>query len=192
MGLLDGRGTTARCVVTASEKGSCDVRVMSIRRESLPSDITVAIGVPDHRDRLEFALEKCTELGVRRIVLLECQRSQRQNVRMDRLQQKIEAAMLQCGRAWMPEIVGPMSVQTCLDTFADAKVIIGDQHGEHPSALTLPAMLMVGPEGGFTDDERLRIDARTPRTWRIGDHRLRTETAAVVLTAAAMILVSNK
>ncbi|MBU3741936.1 MAG: 16S rRNA (uracil(1498)-N(3))-methyltransferase [Candidatus Kapabacteria bacterium] len=192
VGLLDGRGTVAQCVVTASAKGSCTVRVMSIRHEMLPADITIAIGVPDNRDRLEFALEKCTELGARRIVLLECQRSQRQSIRLDRLQQKAEAAMLQCGRAWTPELVGPISVQACLDMFETATVVVGDQHGEQPSAVSGPLLLMVGPEGGFTDDERARIDVRTPRAWRIGEHRLRTETAAVVLTAAATMASSSE
>lgn len=186
VGLLNGRGDVAHAVVARVGRGVCTLRVTEHRHNPLPADITIAIGVLDNRDRMEFAVEKCTELGVRRIVLLECRRSQRHTIRMERLQQKAEAAMLQSGRAWMPELVGPISVRTCLEAFPYATVVVGDQHGASPTPWSAPALILVGPEGGFAPDEQEIIASRNPVMWRIGSHRLRTETAAVVLTAAAV------
>lgn len=185
VGLLDGRGGRAEGLVVTATRTTCVVNIRSVDDVAQPVDLTIAVGVLDNRDRMEFAIEKCTELGVRRIVLLDCQRSQRHTIRMERLLQKAEAAMIQSGRAWMPELIGPISVHTCLETFPNATVIVGDQYGTAPSSFSVPALILVGPEGGFAPDEQALIEARSPVIWRIGHHRLRTETAAVALTAAA-------
>ena len=187
VGLLNGRGEVAHTVVDIAERNVCVLRVEQHHVVPAPPDVTLALGVLDNRDRLEFALEKCTELGVRRIVLLDCIRSQRHHVRMDRLEQKVEAAMLQSGRAWIPELMGPLTLRTCLERFPDATVVVGDQQGGAPSGIPMPVLLLVGPEGGFAPEEQAQIAQRNPMMWRIGEHRLRTETAAVVVTAAAMM-----
>jgi 16S rRNA (uracil1498-N3)-methyltransferase len=187
VGLLDGRGGRAEGRVVTATRTTCVVSVRLVEDVAPPVDLTIAIGVLDNRDRMEFAIEKCTELGVRRIVLLDCQRSQRHTIRMERLLQKAEAAMIQSGRAWMPELIGPISVHTCLDTFPDATVIVGDQYGSTPSSCSVPALILVGPEGGFASEEQAHIATRNPVMWRIGDNRLRSETAAIVLIAAAVM-----
>lgn len=190
VGLLDGRGCRAMGVIMQSGR-SVDVDVRSVEQVDRGRDVTVAVGMLDHRDRMEYAVEKCTELGVRRIVVLDCVRSQRHGIRLDRLRQKAEAAMVQSGQAWMPNVDGPFTVEEfCATLTADIRVIVGDQFGASPTSVGLPVVVMVGPEGGFTDGECMTIASHDPVRWRIGNERLRTETAAVVLTAAVQMFAT--
>lgn len=191
VGLLNGRGQRGVGVIDHVGRAT-DVLVQRVDLVPPPADVTVAVGMLDHRDRMEFMIEKCTELAARRIVILACRRSQRHGVRRDRLVQKAEAAMLQCGRAWLPVIEGPVDVPTfCASVPEDARIVVGDQFGAAPSSVDLPVVIMVGPEGGFDDDELAIIERHGPVRWRIGNDRLRTETAAVVLTAAVQISLSD-
>lgn len=187
VGLVDGRGCRATGVIVQTGR-QIDVEVRRVEQVERARDVTVAIGMLDHRDRMEFAVEKCTELGVRRIVVLDCVRSQRHGVRLDRLVQKAEAAMVQSGQAWLPEVTGPVTVEAfCATLTPEVHVVVGDQFGASPTPVALPAVVMVGPEGGFTDDELAMIASHDPLRWCIGTERLRTETAAVVLTAAVQM-----
>jgi 16S rRNA (uracil1498-N3)-methyltransferase len=160
-----------------------------------PADITIAIGMMENRDRFEYAVEKVTELGVRRIIPLASMHSSRRIPGRNRLIAKIRAACEQSGNPWLPLLEEPMSVEQIVaemerETGSSLRpvVVVGAHNGERPAPLPEgPLMIVVGPEGGLHPDEELRLVTASARCWKVGDQRLRAETAAVALTVAALI-----
>jgi 16S rRNA (uracil1498-N3)-methyltransferase len=152
------------------------------------------MGMMDNRDRFEYAIEKLTELGVRRIVPLASVHSSTRIPARERLQAKIRAACEQSGNPWLPLLDEPMSIAQVVAQMQrsdDAErpfVIVGAQNGERPAPLPEgPLWVIVGPEGGLHADEERQLIAAGARAWKVGDQRLRAETAAVALTVAALI-----
>lgn len=183
---LNGRGLVARVQISRTADEFSAV-VLSDQLIPEPEPLILALGCLDHRDRFEFAVEKAVELGATRIVPLHTTRVQRAKVNIDRLNTKAVAALTQSGRTWLPQVTEISTIANVLETApSNAEIIVGEQHGEPPSAVPLgnAIVIAVGPEGGFTDDELkvLRSDPRM-RSMAIGHHRLRAETAAVALLA---------
>jgi len=136
-------------------------------------------------DRNEWAVQKLTEIGIDEIVMLAP--TQRSVVRwsdadkqLGKLRVVAREAAMQSRRVWLPNIVGLMSLR---DVCARAGAVVAEPNG----APLMPGMslVVVGPEGGFADDELL---ATTPRVC-LGDTVLRAETATLV---AATLLVAQR
>ena len=159
-------------------------------------DITLACSVLA-RQRMIFVMQKATELGVTRIVPLLTDHSvPREGLEHERANawpaQVIRAAK-QCRRGSLPHVLAP----TPLDAFlvspafkaADVCVVLDDRSDPAPALANPPQriVLLVGPEGGFSDTERSRLAGKTCR-WVLGGRILRAETAVIVgLTAVQMI-----
>lgn len=152
--------------------------------------ITVAVALTKG-DRPEWAVQKLTETGVDEVVLFGAGRSvakwegERATRHLDRLRAVAREAAMQCRRAWLPTVSG---VATFAEVAARPGACLADVGGAAPS-LDRP-LVLVGPEGGWTDDERA---AGLPSI-ALGAHVLRAETAAVVagalLTALRLHLVA--
>ncbi len=185
MTLFNGKGLRAFCTLLGATADGM-LRVDARERTEAPSPLTLAIGLLDSRDRLEFAVEKATELGVTSIVLLDSDHASRMRATSIRLQSKVIAACEQNGRSWLPDVVGPMSVEAFLDSTTASVLLVGDQDGTRPGELALGHIaVVVGPEGGFSQREQalFSADQRIHR-WAIGKQRLRAETAAIAMVAA--------
>lgn len=154
--------------------------------------VTLAYGLPKG-DKLDAVLRQVTELGVERVVLLDCARSvvrlsgERATRRLDRLTRVVEQAARQCGRADVPRIEGPLTVQAAAAALADhtAWVLHPEGGGAIAAAPTdTPLAVFVGPEGGFAPDELEALGGAHRVT--LGPRVLRTETAAPVACALAL------
>lgn len=192
VGVLNGRGLRATCRVERLGKTQFELYVMHLDTQDAQPALTLIMGTLDSRDRLEFAVEKAIEIGVGRIILVSTTNSQPRRVSLERLKQKARAAITQCGAFWMPEFIELGTVSECLNLVAaDAVIGVGDANGMLPGNDAV-SVVMVGPEGGFSEEEQRVIDAdsRTIK-WRIGNNRLRTETAAVAMLTAAVLHLSN-
>jgi 16S rRNA (uracil1498-N3)-methyltransferase len=149
----------------------------------------VTVGfAPTKGDRPEWAVQKLTELGVDRVVLLVCDRSvvrwdaERAARHLDRLRSVAREAAMQCRRSRLAVLEGPVPVGSVLGEPGAARAEAG---GGAPS-LERPVVL-VGPEGGWSDAERSDGAA----TVGLGPHVLRTETAAVAAGAVLAALRSG-
>lgn len=101
----DGKGLKIKAQVTDLQKEYLLAEIVDQVQDSEPSSrITVALGLIKKRDRLEFALEKLTELGVHRIVLFEGDHSERSKARPDRLELIVQSAVKQSLGSWLPEV----------------------------------------------------------------------------------------
>ncbi len=156
------------------------------------ADVTLAYGLPKG-DKLDAVLRQVTELGVQRVVLLDCARSvvrlsaERASKRLDRLARVVEQAARQSGRADVPAIDGPLTVAEAADALTDhTRWVLHPEGGGPLSAAPLgaPLAVFVGPEGGFAPDELGALwDAHRIT---LGPRVLRTETAAPVACALAL------
>ena len=185
--VVDGRGGRYQGTIRRITKKSMQVEIENNDQEPAPSPrLALGIGIIKKRDRLEFAVEKAVELGVAEIRLFRSDHSIKENVRMDRLQAIAISAMKQSLRAWLPEISLYHSVEEVLDYNGSARIFAAHEevdaikeNGVQEQDSNGTKLLMVGPEGGFSDREVQVFKQREAQLVSLGSNRLRTETAAV-------------
>lgn len=153
----------------------------------------LAMGIIKKRDRLEFAVEKAVELGVRKILLFRSDHTIKKNVRIDRLETVALSAMKQSLRCHLPEIHWFESFKQLLNEHATIpKLIAHEKKGgaadrlENSFSSTRKLMLLVGPEGGFSEEEVDRAVDSGGKVVSLGEYRLRSETAAIALLSRCL------
>jgi len=196
----DGRGLEYLCETEAVDRRRLVARIVS-RTERAPRPghgLTLAIA-PPRGGRMEIAVEKAVECGVGRIIPLRCARSvlkdRRESSRPDRWRRVAQSATAQSGRVHLPEVTDMLSFGDVL-AGASGKVLLahpGLDAWSIPAALGGarpgdPVTLLVGPEGGFTDDEVEEARKAGAMEVSLGPTRLRTETAAI---AAVTLVVAS-
>jgi 16S rRNA (uracil1498-N3)-methyltransferase len=116
-------------------------------------------------------------------------------VRLGRLESIAIEAAEQCGRTRLPEIVEPMPLRRFLEELDPARhLYFADEGGGAPAAETFregPAGILVGPEGGFTDDERALVRGSGASAISLGPRILRAETAALASLSAYMAVAGD-
>jgi 16S rRNA (uracil1498-N3)-methyltransferase len=196
--LTDGRGTAASGQVESTGKRAFTVRVDDVRRQPPPQPELVAVQALPKGDRGELAVEMLTEVGVAAVVPWAAARSvavwkgERAVKAHARWQATAREAGKQSRRAWRPE-VAPLAHTSAVERLvagADLAVVLHEAATEPLSALEVPetgrVVLVVGPEGGFTDEEVDRLVAAGGRSVRLGAEVLRTSTAGVAAAAALL------
>lgn len=139
---------------------------------------------PIKRGRIDWLAEKASELGVARLVPVLTHRTIVDRVNVDRLRAHMIEAAEQCERTALPEMAEPVKLQALLkDWPEDRTLFFADEHGGTPlagAAQPGPAAILIGPEGGFTDEERAAIRAIPQiRPVSLGPRILRADTAAI-------------
>ncbi|MDE7411709.1 MAG: 16S rRNA (uracil(1498)-N(3))-methyltransferase [Paramuribaculum sp.] len=187
--VIDGKGNQYICSIIDPHSKHTGVNIISKCVIPLCWDynITVAVAPTKHLDRMEWLTEKLTEIGVNRIVPLLCRRSERKEIKVERLQKIAISAMKQSLKAVLPEITpitqysqfmqeqhtGMKFIAYCDDSLPRRLLAKEYKPGES-------ATILIGPEGDFDEKE---ISMALNNGWiptTLGDNRLRTETAALV------------
>jgi 16S rRNA (uracil1498-N3)-methyltransferase len=188
---INGAGLQAQATCTETTSHHCTLRITHIQPHTACNTphITVATATPKG-ERADFLVEKCTELGVSHIVWITCTRSvsipQPNSAKMQRFQRIAEAATMQCKRGSVPLITAPVSLQDFVATDTSThKWVAHPQAPSTPLAQLKPASssIVIGPEGGFTDQELEFLQNAGYNPLRIGSFVLRTETAAIAASA---------
>ncbi len=139
---------------------------------------------PVKKARLDWIIEKATELGVARLQPVITERTIVDRVKADRLQAQMIEACEQCGRTSIPSLAAPIKLKQMIDSWpAERHLLFADESGGTAMSnlkAAPPAAILIGPEGGFTDRERLMLLA-CPATLQLGlgPRILRAETAVV-------------
>lgn len=185
--VTDGRGSLYKAQILETGKNYLTAEILKQTSEDREKPfVTILIGIIKKRDRLEFAVEKCVELGAGRIILYKGDHSEKQNVRIDRIEAAVLSAMKQSLRYYLPETIIKNSLEEALHEAGTGKVFIADETANtsewNPTfPKTDQPVLVVGPEGGFSDKERALLKKSDPAYCSLGSKRLRTETAAIVM-----------
>lgn len=193
--VVDGKGGRYKGPIRTITGKTVQIEIEDEQRDPAPDPaLILGMGIIKKRDRLEFAIEKAVELGASRICLFRSEHTVKENVRMDRLESKALSAMKQSLRAWLPEISIFHSFKTLLDSFSEANLLAAHEKVEPDNPRnTLSSisegdkLLLVGPEGGFSDDEIDLLRKREGRVVSLGSNRLRTETAAIAFLSQFLL-----
>jgi 16S rRNA (uracil1498-N3)-methyltransferase len=196
--LADGLGLVATGEVGATTKRSFDVRVTSVDVVAEPSPSVTVVQALPKGERGELAVEVLTEIGVQRIVPWAAARSvavwkgERAAKSHAKWQSTAREAAKQARRAWHPEVSLLASTVDvgALVSGADLAVVLHEDAIEPLGAIAVPdegeILVVVGPEGGLTDDEVAGFVAAGAVAVRLGDEVLRTSTAGVAAVAALL------
>ena len=194
--LFDGRsGEWLARIAGASKKRMVLIVEQRTREPEAIPDVWLAFA-PVKRVQTDWLIEKATELGIARLIPVMTQRTVAERVRLDRLRAIAIEAAEQCGRTIVPDISDPLPLAHFLQHRDPARTLyFSDEAGGEPVGAAFapgPAVIVTGPEGGFTDDERAAIRA-APNCIAIslGPRILRAETAALAALAAWMSAVGD-
>lgn len=193
--LFDGHSGEWLARIAETRKRSMSLAVERKTREpEIIPDVWLAFA-PVKRTQTDWLVEKATELGVARLIPVITQRTIAERVRLDRLESIAIEAAEQCGRTRVPQIVEPLPLKRLLDELDPARhVYFADEGGGDPlmgSFREGPAIILVGPEGGFTDEERAFVRGSGAVAISLGPRILRAETAALAGLAAYMAIAGD-
>ncbi|MEA3053247.1 MAG: rRNA (uracil1498-N3)-methyltransferase [Sphingomonadales bacterium] len=149
-------------------------------REAVP-DLWLLFA-PIKRGRIDWLVEKATELGVARLVPVLTRRTIVDRLNLERLRAHVVEAAEQCERTALPELTAPHKLENILASWpAERTLFFADEAGGEPlRPAPGPAAILIGPEGGFADEERAAIRALPQaRPISLGPRILRADTAAL-------------
>lgn len=187
--VIDGKGFRYTCRILDAHSKKTLVEVVEAQECPLSwnQQITVAVAPTKHLDRMEWMVEKLTEIGVNRIIPLLCRHSERKEIKTERLDKIAIAAMKQSLKAVKPQIdeMTPIAEVIAKADMAQRFIAYCDStiprrllsHEYQPQT---DSLILIGPEGDFSTEEIRSALSAGFSPISLGDNRLRTETAAVV------------
>ena len=202
MFLMDGVGNYYRAVVTLAATHNCYYEIVERLPQSpqWPGHIHLAMAPTKMLDRIEWLVEKATEIGVDEISFFFSQFSERKLLKTSRLEKIAISATKQSRKAWKPVINEMVSFKHFLEMPLEGKKYIAHCYDEIPrtnlfeSLQELPATesvtVLIGPEGDFSIEEVKKAMAVGYQSVHLGNSRLRTETAG--LMAVTMMQLSKQ
>jgi 16S rRNA (uracil1498-N3)-methyltransferase len=191
--LFNGRDGEFSASLSTSSRKAASLAVGPLRRaQEAPPDIDYLFAPLKHA-RLDYIAQKAVEMGARRLQPVITRHTQVARVNVDRLRANAIEACEQCGVIWVPEVAPVESLTDALGNWPPERLLVFcDEEAEQASPLDALSMtradggvgLLIGPEGGFGDDERAAI-LSAPRVLRLslGPRILRADTAAVAALA---------
>ena len=197
--LIDGTGCFFKAQLTLVTKGRCLYDIV----ERLPQEktwngrIAVAMAPTKVIDRVEWTLEKATEIGIDEFSLLNCAFSERRNVKLERLDKIVVAAVKQSRKAWKPLLNDIQSFEHFVKQPRKGAKYIAHCYAEIDkkdlyNELTQlncdeEVTILIGPEGDFSIEEVRLAISQGYVSVSLGQSRLRTETAALAATMIAQL-----
>jgi 16S rRNA (uracil1498-N3)-methyltransferase len=193
--LVDGKGGWYEASILDDHPKRCLLKIDSHTSDymPLPYHLHLAISPTKNMDRFEWFLEKSTEIGISTITPLLCHRTERRNLKPERLEKVLISAMKQSLKAYKPTLNDPIELQDFLaikhpGTRGIAHCLPNERKGVNELIRADHFTLMVGPEGDFTEEEIGDALKAGFIPFHLGESRLRTETAGVYITAAVQLL----
>ncbi len=190
--LTDGRGSLYLCRVVEAHQHHCTVEVVQTQSEygRLGYSLTMAVAPTKNIDRYEWFLEKATEVGVSRIIPIECDHSERRTIKHDRAMRVVTSAVKQSIKAYHPTLDELTSVREVITMPFDGQKFIAHCDSTFEKRDYLPSiikksenvLILIGPEGDFSPEEINFALENGFQPISLGEQRLRTETAAVAAT----------
>lgn len=189
----DGSGNLFKAKIVEAHPKKTKVELLErVQTKTVPRHVHIAIGITRQADRLEWFVEKATEVGVKQITLLVTQNTARHKLNHDRLNKIAVSALKQSGNVFLPIISAPTPLKQFVQQPNDhLKLVCTATHdndiksvlGNHQNVIAL-----VGPEGDFTDNELQLAIENNFKPVSLGPYRLRTETAALTAACALTLL----
>lgn len=200
--LIDGKGTFYEAVVTLANSKHCLYKITQtlVQNKTWKGHIHLAIAPTKDISRIEWLVEKATETGFDEISFLNCQFSERKNLRIDRIERIVISAMKQSRKAWKPIVNNMLSFEDFMQKEVTGQKFICHCYNEiektdffsniNNSGLFEDITVLIGPEGDFSINEVHQALQQQYKSTTLGNSRLRTETAG--LAAVLMANLANR
>lgn len=189
--LVDGKGTLIKAEIVSNNPKKCSVKV--VEREVKKCDpylIHMAIAPTKNIDRMEWMIEKCTELGAHKISFLWCVNNERKALKLDRLQKIAVAAMKQSKRYFLPILEELVDFELFISNYPRgyiAHCYEGKKESLFPTYTDGGLPILIGPEGDFSAKEVAQAVNSGYISITLGNTRLRTETAGLYACSLAKL-----
>jgi len=185
--LIDGKGNLYTAAITDAHPKRTQLQIVSVQKEFNKRNhyLHIAVAPTKNIERLEWFLEKATEIGVDEISLVICQRSERKEAKVERLNKIITSAIKQSLKAYHPILNEPISLNKLLAAPFNGQKFIAHCEPGNKAALKEQLnprgsyLILIGPEGDFTPKEIEDALKNDFKAITLGESRLRTETAAL-------------
>ena len=196
--VVDGRGNLYFAVIDEPDKDRCVLSVNKVIQGYGMRDYELHIGIAPTKniDRFEWFLEKAVETGIDQITPVICEHSERRVVNQERLERIIQSAMKQSLKSYLPILHPVCNYSSFIDIQHPGKKAIAVCNRD--DSVFLPeyigkkdrGLILIGPEGDFSDNEVLRAIEKDFRPVSLGSSRFRTETAGVA--ACMSVYLANE
>jgi len=197
--VIDGKGNLYEASITDPSHKKCSFSIIEVMHTP-PSPIYrhIAIAPTKNIDRIEWFIEKAVEIGIDEISFILCEHSERNVLKLDRIQKKAISAIKQSYKFYMPKINELISYNDFIQqTFEDTHKFIAFVDFENPVQLQNSLvtqgnrLTVIGPEGDFSLKEIEKAESLGFTKVGLGHSRLRTETAGIVACHLMTIINNN-
>jgi 16S rRNA (uracil1498-N3)-methyltransferase len=186
--VTDGRGGLYNAVISDPHIKKCRLEIKEFIYEFGKRDfkVHIAIAPTKNNDRLEWFLEKATEIGIDEISLILCENSERRIVKTDRMEKILISAMKQSLKTYLPGLNEPITFDEFISSSYHSQNFIAHCHEsekthlKHQITRGSSVLILIGPEGDFSERETELARQNGFIEITLGNSRLRTETAGVV------------
>lgn len=193
--IVDGRGNAYEATIIDIHGKHAEAKILrKFNNYNEPEiKLTIAAGILKNPSKYDFLVEKTVEIGTFKIIPIFTERTIPKHAKTDRWQKLAIAAMKQCGRSFLPHIDAPINLITLIENSGNHadKIILHNLINPQHKTYTLESILsqnlkdvlvLIGPEGGFSDNEVELAIKNGFKVVSLGPRRLRTETAAIVIS----------
>jgi 16S rRNA (uracil1498-N3)-methyltransferase len=190
--LLDGVGGIYNARIEEDNPKKCLLKIISVKLEEKPvSEVHIAIAPTKNMDRIEWFVEKATEIGITELTLVICDHSERKIVKTERIEKILVSAMKQSKRTYIPKLNTIVSFAEFLKQHKQGALA----HCEEGEKKKLNSVyqsrnypILIGPEGDFSSKEIATAKAQGYDFVTLGNTRLRTETAGIYACVHAKMI----
>ena len=183
--ITNGMGYLFEATILTAHKKNTLVQIQSEKFiAAAPQKITLGIGLLKNLTRLEWLLEKATEMGVYEIMPLLCEHTLFEKFKLERFQNILQSAMIQSQQVWLPLLATPVKFKEAIQNQKQSQKLIahceaGDKLDIKKIEAATDCLLLIGPEGDFSSAEIELATTHHYQAIHLGPTRLRTETAAL-------------
>lgn len=185
--LIDGKGNLYRAEITNSNPKKCEVTCVEKIEDYGKRNfhLHIAMAPTKNMDRTEWMLEKCTEMGIDEVTMLNCRYSERKVIKEERIKKVVVSAIKQSLKAYMPILNGMTDFRCLVESSKEKFKFIAHCNDGDKSRLDEiyvengDALILIGPEGDFSKEEVEFAIKHGFKAITLGTSRLRTETAAI-------------
>ncbi len=187
--LVDGKGGLFEAEIINPHQKKCEVKITHSEFEYEKRDayLHIAIAPTKMNDRMEWFLEKATEIGINEITPIICDHSERKEIKLARMEKRLISAMKQSAKAYLPKLNQSCTLKQFLNIQRDnsQKFIAHCYNNEKQDLKEVyspksNALILIGPEGDFSSNEVEMAIKNGFSPISLGNSRLRTETAGIV------------
>ena len=188
LNITNGKGYLFDAKISFASDKKCTAEIITVTEKKKPWNyyLHIAIAPTKNNDRIEWFLEKATEIGIDEITPIICSNSERKVVKINRFEKIIQSALKQSLKYTLPKINAPKKFNDFINQNLEGKICIA--HCEKQEKKLLKSIvkpsekvtILIGPEGDFSSKEIKKALSQNCIPISLGKSRLRTETAALV------------